>query len=158
MKTEKNLLNIIIALAIVMGFTFFATFIVYYVRENYGLSCDCSNSLPILMILLSSLGVFVGILTYYFVDKRNVKEKEIIEKNINETLNFLDVDERNVIKYIIQNNGFISQAKLTFNLKYDKVKISRVLKKLESKNIIYKKDKGMTKEVYLSNKLKDLFL
>jgi uncharacterized membrane protein len=107
---------------------------------------------------LASLGVFVGILTYYVISKNFVLEKRTILSDVEKTLNFLERDERNIIKALIKNKGEIYQNKLSNITKLTPVKLHRKLSNLEIKKIIFKEKKGMTNKVYLTQEYVSIFV
>ncbi len=157
-NTNENLQNILLAVALIIGFVFIVSISIYIIKEKYGLTCACKVSLPILIAVLTSLGVFVGILTYYFLSKAFSKEKNEIYENIEKTLNFLNHDEKTIILAIIDNNGEITQSKLSNVTKIDAVRLYRKLSSLVSKNILHKKKKGMTNQIVLNDDFRELFI
>src|SRR3990172_10669597 len=58
----------------------------------------------------------------------------IMKPNVN--LRSLDNEERNVYKAVIASNGAIFQSELMEKLEFSKVKITRLLDRLEAKNIL----------------------
>jgi uncharacterized membrane protein len=164
MKSENNneeLRNIILAIALVMGFTFLVSFFVFYVKDRYGVnkSCSCGMSLTLIIVALASLGVFVGTLTYYFLSKSLLKNRKIDnnKKDIELTYNFLDTEERKIIKAIINSKNKISQNKLSKITEIDPVKLSRRISSLEEKDIILKEKNGMTNTIKLKLEIYNLF-
>ena len=157
-KEKSDLSNILIAVALIMGFIFAVSFTVFYVRDSYGVSCDCNASFPLIVAGFSSLGVFVGVLTYYVLSKSFIRQKEKIKGNVEKTLNFLENEERLIIKTLIDNQGSCTQNVLSKLTGIDPVKLHRRLKALESKDIISKDKNGMTNELILKPEFKDLFI
>ena len=76
---------------------------------------------------------------------KTIREK--IKKKIN--LDGLDKDEKQVIKILQQENGAIFQRTLMEKLESGKVKITRLLDKLEAKQLIERKRRGMNNVVVL---------
>lgn len=159
-KIHKNndLYNILLAAALIMVFIFIVSSAIYFIKEQYGLSCSCKFSLPIVIATLTSLGVFVGILVYYFLSKSFSKEKEKIFGNVEKTLNFLDQEEKSILSSIIENKGEILQNNLSNKTKIDPVKLHRRISSLESKGIVHKVRNGMTNTIILNDDLKELFV
>jgi hypothetical protein len=158
-KTENNeLLNLVLAVAIIMGFIFTVSISIYFIRENYGLSCRCKLSLPIVISILTSLGVFVGILTYYFISKSFNREKTKIFGNIEKTLNFLEIEEKKIILALIKKNGETMQNNLSNITGIDPVKLHRRLINLENKGVLKKQKNGMTNKIILQEDFKTIFL
>jgi len=66
-------------------------------------------------------------------------------------LNDLDKESRSVLEKIIVNNGSILQSPLVEDLGLTKVKITRILDRLEGKGLIERKRRGMTNVVLLKH-------
>lgn len=79
---------------------------------------------------------------------KKVKEK-VSRKKIN--LNGLDKDEKKVIRLLQEENGAIFQTTLMEKLEIGKVKTTRLLDKLEAKQLIERKRRGMNNIVVLKN-------
>ena len=158
MKERKDILNLILAIALVMGFIFLVSMTVYFVKEHYKLSCSCQVSLPIIIAILASLGVFVGLLTYYFLSKSFFKQKEKLQGNVEKTLNFLDPEEKQIIKVLISKKGECTQSSLAKLTGIDAVKLHRRLSNLESKQIIHKEKSGMTNKIVIEDEFKEIFI
>ncbi len=158
LQKKNSLNNVILAVGLVMGFTFIVMLSIYLVRELYGLDCGCRASLPIVIAALSSLGVFVGILTYYFLSVSFSKEKKQIFGDVEKTLNFLAPEERKILCEIIKLRGEATQSLLGGATGLSPVKLHRRLLALESKGILQREKKGMTKKVILNNDFKALFI
>jgi len=131
---------------------------IFLIQEQYGLSCSCKVSLPLVVGVLSSLGVFVGILTYYFLSSSFIKEKQEIYGNVMNTLNFLDGEERVIVRSLIEMGGESTQGNICNKTNLDPVKTHRRLLSLESKGILRKEKNGMSKKVILSDEYKRLFI
>ncbi len=155
---NKDLYNILLAAALIMGFIFIVSLAIYFIKDNYGSSCSCNVSVPTIIAILASLGVFIGIMTYYFLSKSFSKEKEKIFGNVEKTLNFLDQEEKSIFLSIIENNGRIAQNTLSKKTGIDSVKLHRRLSSLESKGIIHKSRNGMTNKIILDDDFKELFV
>ena len=78
------------------------------------------------------------------------KVKERIQKKKLD-LSGLDKDEKKVIGILQRENGTMFQATLTEELGAGKVKITRILDKLEAKQLIERKRRGMNNVVVLKN-------
>jgi uncharacterized membrane protein len=70
---------------------------------------------------------------------------------INESLKSLQDDERKVYDLIVAADGFIFQNDLMKKTGYSKVKISRILDKLELKGIVERRRRGMANIVVLKD-------
>ena len=157
---EKRIFrDIWLVITILAGFIFIVSFISHYVSDviDQGMACTCIVPIPIMILLLSSLGVFVGSLSYYLLSSKFVKERKEYSKDINITLRFLNNDERKIVETIINNKGEINQSELIKNTGINKVKVSRLLNKLIERNIITKKLVGKINKIYIHEDLKKLF-
>jgi uncharacterized membrane protein len=156
---SKDLKNYFLALSILMGFIFLVSFSIYYINDNFNINkkCGCSFSMPLIIILLSSLGVFVGSLTFFFLNRTYSKEKKEIKQNVLKTLDFFDNEEKKILIEIIRNNGVIAQSSLVKKTKLDKVKVFRILSKLEEKQIITKERKGLSNNIILDNAFLEIY-
>ena len=75
-------------------------------------------------------------------------EKKIQEMKYDLLLKALDEHEKKVVDVLNKNPG-ITQSSLRIKLDMSKAKLSYVLKELERRNIIKRKEKGKTLKVYL---------
>ncbi|MGM5488433.1 MAG: helix-turn-helix transcriptional regulator [Nanobdellota archaeon] len=154
---DQDLRNVLLAVGIIIGFIFVVSASIYMIKEHYGLSCSCQLSLPIFISVLTSLGVFVGILTYYFLSKSFSKKKNELFGNVDKTLTFLEQQEREIISALIKK-GDIAQNTLGKITKMDPVKLHRRLSSLESRGVLQKKKTGMTNTIILDKDLKSIFI
>jgi uncharacterized membrane protein len=81
--------------------------------------------------------------------KEQVKSKKIDKEHFKNILETLDADARKVLEKVIENNGSIFQSKIVEESDFTKVKITRILDRLEGKGLIERKRRGMTNVVLL---------
>ena len=150
--------DIVIAFIILTGFLFIASFTAFYVSEviNKGHACGCVVPIPVLMLLLASLGLFVGFLSYFFLSQRFMQLRERDKVNAECTLNFLDNEERKIVRAIIKNKT-LKQSQLDEITGFSRVKTYRALKKLERKGIIEREQSGRTYHIKLKKCYEDVF-
>jgi len=114
-------------------------------------SCPYKGSVPTEVLAAFVVDAAMGILgvsliiTSYRSEKVGVKEK----KNIKEGIKSLQNVERKVYDLIVDAEGFIFQNDLMNKTGYSKVKISRILDKLEIKGIVERRRRGMANIVVL---------
>ena len=87
----------------------------------------------------------------YTKPKEKIVVKTIKAKKKKINLTGLDKSEKEVIRIIQEEGGAIFQATLKEKLEVGKVKITRLLDKLEAKQIIERKRRGMNNMVVLKN-------
>jgi len=155
---NKGIKPLILIFTILTFFIFIISFLVFYTTENFSPTCGCKLPPWVIIIIVSSLGLFVGLATYYIISNNYLKEKKETEKNLIKILDILDEEDKIILKKIIENKGEINQSSLTKSLNLDKVKVSRIISKMEQKSIIKKEKNGMTNKLILEDNLKKLFL
>ncbi|MDD5417608.1 MAG: MarR family transcriptional regulator [Candidatus Nanoarchaeia archaeon] len=98
--------------------------------------------------------ILVGMYIIFFVkDKKPEQIKiEVSKKSYEEVMKELDEEGKKVLEAIIEDKGTIFQSDLSEKTNMNKVKVTRVLDKLEGKGIIERKRRGMTNVVILKNK------
>jgi len=158
-KERKILKDIFLTVGIITGFIFIVAFSSLYVSDaiKNNNACGCVIPIPWMILILSSLGIFVGSIAYYTIASKYIKEKKAINKDINYTLNFLDNNEKQVIKSLIENKEGISQSQIEKATGLHKVKVHRIINKLLQKDIIEKHSNGKTNKIVLKQELKEIF-
>jgi predicted transcriptional regulator len=154
---NNKLKPIILIFGILTFFIFILSFTVFYTTENFSTTCGCSLPPWVIIVAMSSLGLFVGLITYYILSVNFIKEKKAIEHNLNKFLDILQEEDKKILQEIIRNKGEINQSTLSKKVGLDKVKMSRVISKLEKKKIIRKEKNGMTNKIILDKELIELF-
>lgn len=81
--------------------------------------------------------------------KEQIKPKQITKENYEKVMKELSADEKQVLEKIIEAQGTVFQSDLVDKTGFTKVKITRILDKLEGKDIIERKRRGMTNVVIL---------
>jgi len=133
---------------LVSTFVFSVTFATLYAQTHIieGTACSCTLPIPLLIPMFSSFGILVGLISFYLLLPTIEKSKEEAKNWIE----LLDPMEREVIKMIIDNEGKITQAKISKEI--GKVKAFRVLEKLKERGIIEKIKERKTNTIKLSDK------
>ena len=106
----------------------------------------------VLSYSLMGLLVLVSLFIIFFMkDETVVQEmkKDISEEDKKKKLENLDEDERNIMNIILREEGSIFQSSLVTETKLSKVKITRILDRLEGKKLIERKRRGMSNVVLL---------
>ena len=120
---------------------------------EYGTVCSCAIPVPVLIPLLSSIGLLLGTLIYYVYSPRF--EKGGIDRNA--VLKFLNPTEQKVMNVILDNRGEITQAKIVSQTGLQKVKVFRVIERLMAKGILSKEPHGKTNKIRLSDEIRGIF-
>ncbi len=156
-KAKKEINPLMLVLAVSTFFVFVVSFTAFYTKENFDSPCGCNLPIWVIIIAISSFGMFVGSLLYYLLNKNILKEQKNTKKAIYRMLDFLDNGEKNVMKVLIDNSGEAHQSKISKDAGIDKVKTSRIIKQLINKGFIRSEKNGMTNLIILDDELKDLF-
>lgn len=81
--------------------------------------------------------------------KTQVEPKKITKENYQKVMSTLTGDEKKVLLKIIESQGTIFQSDLVNKTKFTKVKVTRILDRLEGKRLIERKRRGMTNVIIL---------
>ena len=131
-------------------------------RKNLGLvcshgpTCEMYSSLNIqTYISLSIVGVLVivGLYIMFSKPKERIVIQKVKEKQKQKKLDLSGLDslEKQVVNYIQSENGAVFQKTLMEKFEMGKVKTTRLLDKLEAKQIVERKRRGMNNIVVLKN-------
>jgi len=155
---NKNVGYLIIGIAVVMSIII----LIYNISLRKVVSATCSHGSscsmyePIksqmwLSYAVILLVVLIGVVLIFNKQKENVVieevEKEVPKKEID--LDKLEKDERKAVEILQEEKGGMFQADLMEKLEIGKVGMTRLLDKLEAKQIIERKRRGMNNIVIL---------
>jgi uncharacterized membrane protein len=157
---NKNVGMLIIGIAVVLGIIVFlfnnALKTITSFSCSMGTTCPMYSAINVQTYVASALILIIVIIGIVIMLSR--EEKQIVTKMIREkagkkeiNLNGLDSEEKKLIQIINGNQGTIFQSELTEKSGFDKVKVSRILDRLEGKQIIERRRRGMTNIVILKN-------
>jgi hypothetical protein len=158
---NRNVGYLIIGIAIIMGVI--VLLFNNLIRTNIGLtcshgpSCGMYNGVNIQTWISIAVVAVIAIIGLFLIFAREhekiilkTKTKTVTEKKKPISLIGLDLKEKEAVK-IIQEKGGIFQAELMEKLGIGKVGVTRLLDKLEAKQIIERKRRGMNNFVVLKN-------
>ncbi|GEM_PF-1643651 len=158
---EIRVKDIVLAVGLVTGFVFVISLAVFYsyLLLQSGDYCSCTETIPVVIIMVASLGLFVGSFSYYFLMEKIVlkyRQKKNLEKSLAPFLALLGKKERLVVQKLIESKR-VSQAGLGASTGLARVQVTRVLQKLEEKNFVKRTRNGKTNTVELSSEIRQLF-
>jgi uncharacterized membrane protein len=153
MRNKSKINSSLIVIAIITLFIFIISFTVFYTEENFSAVCGCKLPIWVIIISITSFGMFMGSLVYYFLNRNILKEKTDTRNSINKLLSLMEDDEKRILNFIIKNSGQVYQSQISKELSNDKVKVSRILNHLEKKEIIERKKKGITNTVIMDKEI-----
>jgi len=107
------------------------------------------NQQTYLALGIVGLLVVIGLVLIFTKPKEKVIVRKVKEKKKKLDLKGLDRDEKRVIDLLLKENKAMFQSSLMEKLEIGKVKTTRLLDKLEAKQIIERKRRGMNNIVVL---------
>jgi 5-methylcytosine-specific restriction endonuclease McrBC regulatory subunit McrC len=124
--------------------------------EEHSVSCPMSegiNQQTYLSLGIVGLLMIVGIVLIFSkpAERVIVKKVKVREKRKKIDTSKLDKDERKVVNLLQEEHGGMFQATLKEKLDIGKVKLTRLLDKLEAKQLIERKRRGMNNIVVLKS-------
>ena len=148
------------SLSVITFFVFIVSSLIVYVQNNYTVtsSCGCEVSIYWILLVIASIGLFSGSITYIMLTKSIEKKDLDLDKFKRLFYNCLEKDEENIVKNLVNNNGENYQSNISKECKIDKVKLHRKLKDLEDRQIIKRKKHSMTYIIYLNDDIKDFLI
>lgn len=118
---------------------------------SHGPNCTMYNTIAIqtdISLAIAGIILVIGLVIMFMKPKEKIVVKKIKEKKKKIDLKGLNSKEKEVIN-ILQKEGAIFQRTLMEKLEIGKVGMTRILDKLESKEIVERKRRGMNNVVVL---------
>jgi predicted transcriptional regulator len=156
MKTPLKLLLMIGML----GLFVFLTFVDIFSTEaqyHEGLYGTVESHHALIMGVLGILGIVIGAVLYALLDAKIERATEEIKVSSELLLRFLDPQQKKIIQHLIEHNGQANQRELTYIEGFDKLKVHRTLKTLETKGVITIAKHGKINKVRLPTEVQQLF-
>ena len=155
---NKNVGFLIIGIAIVIGIIvwIFNSALVTIVGTTctHGPSCtmyDTIRTQTWLSLSIAGVILIIGLFIMFIKPKEKIIVKTLKEKKKKLNLDGLDANEKKVIEILQSENGAIFQNTLMEKLEIGKVGITRLLDKLEAKQLVERKRRGMNNIVVLKD-------
>jgi len=89
------------------------------------------------------------VVTKFKTVKEQIQPNKISKANYQKVISELDEEEKKVFEIILSSQGSVFQSELVSKTGLTKVRVTRVLDKLEGKGLIERKRRGMTNVVVL---------
>ncbi|MEW5896809.1 MAG: MarR family transcriptional regulator [Nanoarchaeota archaeon] len=107
------------------------------------------------VIIIGLYLIFFGkeekIITKVITVKQQLEPKKLTKENYRKIIGDLSGDEKLIFEKILDAEGTIFQSELVEQSHLDKVKVTRLLDRLEGKSLIERKRRGMTNIVILKS-------
>ena len=122
---------------------------------EHGLSCPMYitiNQQTYLALAIVGVLIIVGIVLIFSKPHERIIIKRVKEREPKKKIDVSELrpEEKNVLK-LVQENGAIFQAELIEKTGYGKVKMSRIIDRLEGRGYVERKRRGMTNVVVMKN-------
>ncbi|MAG20466.1 hypothetical protein CL618_03475 [archaeon] len=144
---------------LIVGISVLVGFIIYIfnktLKEIVGETCTHGPSCPMYGTISFQTSISIGIMVFiiliglylvFFGDRK--KEVKIEKKDYRDIMKDFDEDYKKVFDEIVKEES-IFQSELVERTELNKVKVTRILDKLEGKGLIERKRRGMTNVVIL---------
>lgn len=157
---NKNVGYLIIGIAVVIGIIvlIFNIGLKNIVEQtcSHGSECTMYDTISIqtwVSLAIAGLIFIIGLFLIFSKEETKIitktKKIEIEKRRKPVDYSKLDKEEKVIIKTIEESEGTMFQSDLVEKSGFDKVKVSRILDRLEGKQIIERKRRGMTNVVVL---------
>ena len=153
---NKSVGFLITGIALIMGFLvlLFNLGLRKIVAQTCSHGPDCSMYGTIAIQTYVGLGltafvIVIGLFLIFSKPEEKIVITKIKDKRKKLNLNGLEKDEKRIIESLQKENGGMFQRTLMEKLEIGKVKVTRLLDKLESKELIERKRRGMNNIVIL---------
>lgn len=161
--------TLIIGIAILIGFIIFsfnnALTNIVSTACTHGTSCPMWGTIDFQTKISMGIMVFVVIIGIYLIFfgkeekiitkiktvKQQSEPKKITKENYQEIMNGLSGDEKLIFEKLIKAQGTIFQSDLVEKTNLNKVKVTRILDKLEGRGLIERRRHGMTNVIILKH-------
>jgi len=122
---------------------------------SHGSTCEMYKGVNIqtwISLSIVAIILIIGLVIMFTKPKERIVIKTIKEKKKKQDLSGLNDKEKEVVKILQEENGAIFQKTLMEKIGVGKVGMTRLLDKLEAKQIIERKRQGMNNMVVLRDK------
>ena len=121
---------------------------------SHGPTCEMYTDVNVqtwISLSIVAIVFIIGLVIMFTKPREKIIIKKVQEKKKKLDLSGLDKDERKVIDILQQESGGMFQASLMEKLGIGKVKMTRLLDKLEAKQLIERKRRGMNNILILKD-------
>ncbi|MFH1785593.1 MAG: winged helix-turn-helix transcriptional regulator [Candidatus Micrarchaeota archaeon] len=108
------------------------------------------------MILMGVFGLLSGLIVYSIMSQTLEKQKQIVKTNTGIIMKFLSGDEREILQLLLTKDGMTTQSEIAKLPGMSRLKAHRIVKKLETRGIIYIEKYGKINMIRIVNELKEI--
>ncbi|MEM7816226.1 MAG: MarR family transcriptional regulator, partial [Candidatus Aenigmatarchaeota archaeon] len=116
-----------------------------------GETCPMASNLPVQSYAGFTLDFLIAGFGIFLVYKSRQSKKFVLTKreNIEKTLKELDGDEKKIYELISNSDGVIFQSDIVEKTQFSKVKVTRILDRMEHRGLVERRRRGMSNIVLL---------
>ena len=157
---------LIIIIAVLIGFIIYsfnqAMTSIVNSSCSHGPSCPMWGTIDFQTNVSLGIMVFILIIGLYLVffgkeekiitkfkARPQIESKKVTKESYQNIIKSLDREEKAVFEKIIDSQGTVFQADLVEKTKFNKVKVTRILDRLEGRDLIERRRRGMTNVIIL---------
>jgi uncharacterized membrane protein len=123
---------------------------------SHGPSCSMYGTIgtqTYISLAIAAVIMLIGLFMIFAKENEKIVIKKVKEEGKKEKLDLseLENDEKKVIQILLEENGAVFQAALMEKMNIGKVKTTRLLDKLEAKQFIERKRRGMNNIIVLKD-------
>jgi len=121
---------------------------------SHGSSCSMFDTIAVqtwISLAIAALILVIGLFLIFSKENEKIIFKKIKDKKKQITLAGLEKDEKQVIQILQKENGAVFQKTLMDQLGIGKVGMTRLIDKLEAKQLVERKRRGMNNIIVLRN-------
>ncbi len=154
MEQSKKIVSVTLIITI---FVLAVSLTALYVQAQIeaGTVCTCAIPIPVLMPILSSIGLLVGTLVYYFFVPS--PEGRSGKNDTGMISDMVGGDEGVVLRKVIEEGGNIPQSRIVSSTGLSKVRVFRAIEKLRKRNLVSKSPHGKTNMIEARKDMLDAF-
>lgn len=156
---------VILISLIVGGLTYYFNWTLSQIHSatcTMGLECAANQQINFQLItgiIFTSLLIIVGLYLIFFGEEKVEVIKKIREKvyekqsrkDYSNELKTMTPEEKKIFNLVLEAQGAIFQSELNEKSGFDKVKVTRILDRLEGQGLIERRRRGMTNVVIVKN-------
>ncbi|MFH0869828.1 MAG: hypothetical protein V1866_02115 [archaeon] len=161
---------VILGIDVLIGFIIFifnrALTTIVETSCSHGSSCPMWGTIRAQTTVSIGIMAFIALIGLYFVFfgeevriitrikkvREQLEPKKFTKENYENIMKALSPDEKMVLEKVIESEGTVFQSALIEKTGLTKVKITRILDRLEGKDIVERKRRGMTNVIILKHK------
>ncbi len=150
-----GIILIILSIVLFLIMFNFANTMLEMIDSGQAGSCESYQTCPHLIVVNQAYIGYVLALILFIIGLMMItggEEEARTKANAGEwkgNLKQLKEDERNIYEKLMENEGFLFQSELVEKAEMNKVKVSRILDRLEAKGLLERKRRGMSNAVVL---------